>query len=265
MIVHLIGQLDRGGAEKQLFSLASALVRRGWRQAVVSFLPGGVWASRFAESGIPVACIPRSRITPWRYWRLRCLIRFWKPGVIVSWSPHLAVYADWLRGVGRPALVFNVRFDLTTDGLYSTPKKSLGLLKRTLERAAYVVSNSRRNLEALRDRGVRLPRSEVIYNVVVAGQRPAGRSGGRSADRGRRLAGSAKAHEVLLHAAARLATEGYAFELLLAGDGPERPRSKRWRRNWQSPIGPGSWATWMMCRGCSPPRTSWPILPGAKG
>ena len=107
MIVHMIGQLDRGGSEKQLFSLATALVRRGWRQAVVSFQPGGVWASRIAESGIPVACVPRTGMAPWRFWQLRRLIRSWKPRVIVSWSGHVAVYADWLFAVGPVARVLS--------------------------------------------------------------------------------------------------------------------------------------------------------------
>src|SRR5208337_3622895 len=100
MIVHLIGQLGRGGAEKQLFSLASALKCRGWRQAVVSFLPGGVWASRFAENGVPVSCILQTRITPWRLWQLQRLIRSQKPRILVSWSAHVAVYADWLFSIG---------------------------------------------------------------------------------------------------------------------------------------------------------------------
>jgi glycosyltransferase involved in cell wall biosynthesis len=225
MIVHLIGQLGRGGAEKQLFLLASALARRGWQQAVVSFLPGGVWEGHLAESGIPVCSIPRTSITPWRFWRLRRLIRSRKPRVIVSWSAHMAVYADWLFGVGLAARVINVRGDLTKRERIGIPGRRLGLLQRALQRADYVVANSRRSLDALRERGVRLPRTEVIYNIVADGKTP--RPPHVSQVLRIVAVGSLiplKSYDVLIEAVSLLATNGTDFELLLAGHGPERPR-----------------------------------------
>jgi len=225
MIVHLIGQLDRGGAEKQLFLLASALQRRGWQQAVISFMAGGTWAGRFAEIGIPVSCIPPTRLTPWRFWRLRRLIRSLKPRVIVSWSAHGAVYADWIFAVGPVARLINVRGDLTKHNGTGTRKQRLGLLQKALERADYVVSNSRRNLDALRERGVRLPRTEVIYNIVAEGKTPSPK---HASQLPRIVAvGSLiplKSYDVLIEAAAILAANATDFELLLAGRGSEQRR-----------------------------------------
>jgi glycosyltransferase involved in cell wall biosynthesis len=225
MIVHLIGQLGRGGAEKQLFALASALERRGWRQAVVSFLPDGTWAPRFSAIGIPVSSIPRTRMTPWRYWQLRRMIRRWKARVIVSWSAHVAVYADWLFAVGTVARVINVRGNLTNRNAIGTPRQGLGLLRRALERADCVVSNSRRNLDALCERGVRLPKTEVIYNIVAEETTP---RPSPAAQIPRIVAvGSLfplKSYDVLIGAAAILAEKATNFELLLAGDGGERSR-----------------------------------------
>ena len=53
MVLHLIGQLGRGGAEKQLFHIATGLQRRGWPQAVVAFDTSGVWEPRLKDAGIP--------------------------------------------------------------------------------------------------------------------------------------------------------------------------------------------------------------------
>jgi len=224
-VTHLIGQLGRGGAEKQLFCLAAALQRRGWQQAVVSFLPGGMWADRFAEIGIPVSCIPRTRITPWRYWQLGRLIRRWKPRIIVSWSEHVAVYADWLFPAGPVARVVTIRSDLTKRNETGTPKQRLGLLRRALERADYVVSNSQRNLDALQARGVRLPRAEVIYNIVAEGKTP---SLPHVAEVPRIVAvGSLfplKSYDMLIEAVAILAANATECELLLAGRGAEQSR-----------------------------------------
>lgn len=69
-VTHVIGQLGRGGAEKQLFRLAAALQKRGWQQSIVAFSPGGVWADRFREVAIPLFMVPRSPIKPWRFWQL---------------------------------------------------------------------------------------------------------------------------------------------------------------------------------------------------
>ena len=224
-IVHLVGQLGRGGAEKQLFLLASALNRRGWQQAVISFLPGGTWASRFVEQGIPVSSIPRTRITPWRFWQLRRLIRSEKPHIIVSWSAHAGVYADWLFGIGRVARVFNVRGDLTRDVNSCAPKRRFRLLQVALEGADCVVGNSKQNLDLLREAGVVLPRTEVIGNIVAEGATSAADHVPRAA---RIVAvGSLiprKSYDTLLEAAGILAAKAKNFELLLAGEGPERQR-----------------------------------------
>jgi glycosyltransferase involved in cell wall biosynthesis len=101
----------------------------------------------------------------------------------------------------------------------------LGLLRRALERADYVVSNSQRNLDALRQRGVRLPPTEVVYNIVAEGKAP----GQRQTSSVPRIVtvGSLiplKSYDVLIEAAAALAAGGTGFELLLAGGGPERAR-----------------------------------------
>ncbi len=96
-------------------------------------------------------------------------------------------------------------------------------IRRTLQRADYVVSNSRANLEVLHEQGLRLPPTDVIRNIVVVDNNLPRRP---SADVPRIVTvGSLiqlKAIDVLLRAAALLTAEGKTFELVLAGSGRER-------------------------------------------
>lgn len=222
-LVHVIGQLGRGGAEKQVFCLATALHRQGWEQAVISFHPGGVWENPLREAGIPVHLVPPHPLKPWRLWRLWRLVRHMRPGVLVSWSEHVAVYAQLLRGVGPVRRVFNMRADILSNCHTGRPRSRLGLMRHALEKAHFVVSNSRHNLDLAADAGLRLPPCRVIYNIVHA----PGRARPAEPVPSPRIAGVGsliprKAYHVLLEALGLLASEGRRFELLLAGEGPER-------------------------------------------
>ena len=222
--LHLIGQLDRGGAEKQLFWIAAGLQRRGWAQAVIAFDVGGVWEARLQDAGIPVFVVPRDRLKPRRLWRLWRLVRREKPEILLSWSSYVAAYARLLRGAGRLRRVYNLRNDVTLDCERPERKRFLRLASAGMEAADHVVSNSRRNLELARQRGIRLPPSSVIYNMVLA--RGRARSA-EPADCPRIVAAGTlsaiKSYDVLLAALGPLAAENLPFECLLAGSGPERP------------------------------------------
>jgi glycosyltransferase involved in cell wall biosynthesis len=223
-VVHLIGQLGRGGAEKQLFALAAGLQRRGWPQTVIAFDRGGIWEARLKDAGIPVFVVPRDRLKPRRLWRLWRLVRREKPGVLLSWSSYVAACARLLRGTGRLRRVYNLRNDVTLDCDRPERERLLRLATAGLEAADHVVSNSRRNLELARQRGIRLPPSSVIYNMVLARGRA---RPGEPSDCPRIVAAGTlnaiKSYDVLLAALGRLAAEGLPFECLLAGSGPERP------------------------------------------
>ncbi len=226
-IVHLIGQLGRGGAEKQLFCLTRALQRRDWPQAVVSFNPGGVWEERFTEIGIPLWTIPRHPFKPWRLWQLRRAIQNEQPRILLTWSAYLAVYARWLPTVRKPLTIFNIRSNLTITGFTgkSLPSRELRRYAKALEKSDYAVSNSRLTLQAMREHGVKLPPHEVVRNMVQS----RGRARPEEPVPVPRIvaAGSLlprKAYDVLLHAIGRVVRKGIAFELCLAGSGQERSR-----------------------------------------
>jgi glycosyltransferase involved in cell wall biosynthesis len=222
-ILHLIGQLSRGGAEKQLFCLAATLAERRWRQVVVSLRCGGIWKERLEEIGIPVREIPPHWCKPWRLWQLQRIVWQEKPAILQSWSPHTATYSRWLLTSGNLRRIFGLRLDLTRDATTGQPLRSVRSLQRTLKRSDCVISNSRHALMALEERGIRLPPNEVIYNIV----HPLGRASPGTivsepiiAAAGRLI--SRKAYDVLFHAAQRLAAAGKSFQIMLAGDGPEK-------------------------------------------
>jgi len=223
-IVHLVGQLVRGGAERQLLYVTDALKERGWEQTVITFNPGDVWDARLREQGIPLFGIPRHPFKPWRLWRLNRLVSRERPDILHSWSWHTNVYARWLPGNGRPYRLFSLRGNPTVDNFTGEPLAQPRHL-RALEQADCLVSNSRLALESLRPYSDRLPRGEVVGNIVAA---PGRAKPGVPVETPRIVAAGQliplKAYDALLCALGFLAAEGRKFEFLLAGVGPEQGR-----------------------------------------
>jgi glycosyltransferase involved in cell wall biosynthesis len=226
-IVHVISSLGRGGAERQLLHLSGELHRRGWPQAVISFGGGDAWNHQLAEQGIPLHEIPRHPFKPWRLWQLSRLLRKERPAIIHSWSAHVAEYARWAWGKGAARTLFGIRIDLTVDANTGQQIRRVPFVG-ALEHSDYAVSNSRLAIEMLRQRGVKMPPSEVIGNIVI----PRGEAvPAAPVDSPRMVAIGTlirrKGYDCLLRAAGILAAEGKRFELLVAGDGPERPDLER--------------------------------------
>ena len=222
-ITHLIGQLVRGGAEKQLFHLATALQRRGWQQSVVSFSCRGPVGGPVSGGGY--SPFRGSRV---RRQALATMAASTRDPPLQGANPALLVRTRgrlwrWLFATGPMVRIFNLRGDLTNDIYNGVPRQNLGMLQATIERSDFVVSNSRRNLDVLREHGVRLPPTEVIYNMVFAqgcGKLHDLTAVPRIIAVGRLI--PLKSYNVLLDAAALLAARAKPFELLLAGEGPER-------------------------------------------
>jgi glycosyltransferase involved in cell wall biosynthesis len=224
-IVHLIGQLARGGAEQQLAYVADALKRREWRQVVVSFSLGGVWKDRLLDMDLPVYEIPPHRVKLWRLWQLYGVVRHERPQIAVSWSPHAGVYAQWLPRPHRLRRVFCVLANFSLDSNTGKPIRDLNRYRHALAKADFVVSNSSDGLNILLDHGFRLPRTAVIRNITFA---RGSAVPGNPVEVPRIVAvGSLKplkAYDVLLAALARVAAQGTRFELRVAGVGPEHAR-----------------------------------------
>lgn len=225
-ILHMIGQMERGGAERQLLFLAQSLQERGWQQAVVTFKPGDVWDERLIATGIPLLGVPRHQNKLWRLWQLSVVLRRECPTVLHSWSNHTNVYARWAWNNPKPRRIFSFRNNPTVDG----NGMPMGRVSNAgvYTTADCVISNSHAALQYARDAGVKMRRSEVVNNIVIAHGRA--RPGENTAVPRIAAAGGLillKAYDVLLQALGQLAAEGQPFELFLAGDGPERARLEK--------------------------------------
>jgi glycosyltransferase involved in cell wall biosynthesis len=221
-VVHLIGQLRRAGAEKQMMCTSLALKKRGWQQTVISLRSSEKEEAALRSSGIPVFVIRPSWFKPWRLHLLARLVRSLRPAIAVSWSWHVAVYARWLFHVGPLKRIFNLRENLTHREGGIPARADTFAVRDAFQRSDFVVSNSRVNLDVLAERGFILPPFKVIRNIVESRgrARPAAPvKTPRIIAAGTLRAG--KAYDVLLRALGLLARQGADFELTLAGDGPD--------------------------------------------
>ena len=82
-----------GGAERFFVNLADALAKRGVEQRFV-IRPGRSWGDAIAAHG-PVLHSNGRRTSPgglWLAWRLRRLVKRWRPDAIMAWMPRAASF-----------------------------------------------------------------------------------------------------------------------------------------------------------------------------
>ncbi|WP_243031838.1 glycosyltransferase [Thermus altitudinis] len=91
--------LSRGGAETQVFLLASGLMRRGWDVQVISLLPGGDLRGELEAAGIPVMDLSMNRgmPDPKAIWRLARALRRFRPNVLHAHMIHANLLARVVR------------------------------------------------------------------------------------------------------------------------------------------------------------------------
>jgi glycosyltransferase involved in cell wall biosynthesis len=89
-IVHLITQLETGGAEMMLFKVLSGMNREKYASEVISLVDVGSVGKKIQSLGIPVHGVGMQlgRPDPLSIWRLIQLVRKLKPGVIQGWMYH---------------------------------------------------------------------------------------------------------------------------------------------------------------------------------
>lgn len=234
-IVHLITDLDVGGAELALARLLPALRERGIRSTVVSMTKPGPVASRIRQAGVAVHSLGMRRgvLDPAAVFRLRRLLRVEAPDVLQTWMYHadlLGAVAAWRRL--RPALVWNVRasdVDMAHYGwLSAATRRACAWLSRYPD---VVVTNSQAGIEFHERLGYRPGRWLMIPNGVDSAEfrpDPAARASLRS-ELG--IPGDAKVvalvgrvdpmkgHDVFLAAASMLLNRCPSVHVLVAGPG----------------------------------------------
>lgn len=218
-ILHLIGQLGRGGAERQMISVCVELQKRGWDQSIATFDPGRAWDEKISEAGIGLLKLPRHPVPAVRLWRLHQLVRRERPQLIHSWSLHTNVYASYLP-FNKSRLVLSFRENPTIDTVEGTPRR----LRHAwiYHSAGWVLSNSRKALADAHQLGILPKRESVVGNIVNL---PSAKPKARPTNNCVVAVGSLKplkGHRDLLDALAILARDKTRCTLLLAGDGPQR-------------------------------------------
>ena len=234
-VVLAIGQLNRGGTERQLVALAGGLRSRGVEVAVASLFTGGPYESDLAEMQIPVFL---AGFPSWRSEGVAGLLRA---------VPAFARYVRWLRE-RRPDVVHAflyhayviTPFACRLAGIRTVVagRRSLGNFKEghrgllRLERAAtaattHVVANSAAvATDALRQEHLPSRKLSVIRNGIPKVFFEAAEPAALPRDRPVVLCLASfrpcKGHRVLLDAAALLARDGLPVTLVLVGEGGDR-------------------------------------------
>ncbi|MBO6771405.1 MULTISPECIES: glycosyltransferase [unclassified Thalassospira] len=151
--MHIINELDAGGAERVLTRIACHNARNSDpdapRQIVVSLMDEGVYGPDLIEAGVELHCLGMTsgiRDLPAAIFRLSRLMRREKPDAIMSWLYHsdfIATLAALLSGRGTRRLAWNIRcaeMDLAQYG--RSTRIVLGLLAKLSGRPAIIAANS---------------------------------------------------------------------------------------------------------------------------
>jgi glycosyltransferase involved in cell wall biosynthesis len=236
-VLHLITDLDRGGAETMLARLVCATDRARFRSIVVSLTDRGTLGPEIAAAGVAVHALGMRRAIPplIPFIRLLRLIRGERPRLLQTWlydADFMGLLAAWLTP--RLPLLWNLRgsdFGVAEYGMrMPSVRRFLALFSR---RPAVVLVNSRAGQRFHEAVGYRPRRWELVpngFDTDVFRPDPAARL------RQRRTLGVAPAtllvgmiarvdpmkdHPTFLAAAARVAATEADAAFLLAGRGTE--------------------------------------------
>ncbi len=99
-VLHVITDLDIGGAETMLAALVTARRPEAPEQSVASLIDGGALRARLEGAGIRVRSLgmARGRASPEAMWRLARILRAERPDCVQGWMYHadLVATAAWL-------------------------------------------------------------------------------------------------------------------------------------------------------------------------
>lgn len=152
-VMHIINELDAGGAERVLTRIACHNAQNPGpdipRQIVVSLMDKGVYGPDLMAAGVELHCLGMAsgmRDLPGAIIRLSRLMRRTQPDAIMSWLYHsdfISTLAAILSGRGTKRLVWNIRcaeMDLAQYG--RSTRIVLGLLAKLSGRPAVIAANS---------------------------------------------------------------------------------------------------------------------------
>jgi L-malate glycosyltransferase len=231
-IGHVIGQLTRGGAERQLYELVRGIDRDRF-QCIVYCLSEDTapFGEMITAAGVTVEALPRARgLDVGRVLTLARLARRDRLDILHSFLVHASGYA-WpaQRLAGVPRLITSARNCQVAGGVRDR------LIRHALRHSDAIVCNGEAVREFVAQRyGIPAERCRVIYNGVdlarfAARARPQPRGDGPRAPTiitvGRLV--PQKDLPLFLEAAALLGRDCPAARFLVVGGGPSRPQLER--------------------------------------
>jgi glycosyltransferase involved in cell wall biosynthesis len=237
-VLLVIPTLDRSGAEKQFSLLATGLPQRGFDVRTVALTRGGPYEQPIREAGIPLDILhKRWKLDPATLWKLRRIVRSWKPDILHSWL--FAANASVRLVAGRK----NLPKVIVSERCVDTWKSGwqLALDRRQIRRTTRMIANSNSVAEFYVEHGFPPEGIVVIPNGVEA-------AGPNACEREKILAElDIPAGSRIVGSVGRLARQKrvcdlvWAMQLLrqltdrvyfvVVGDGPERYRAERLARH----------------------------------
>jgi len=170
-LVIIARKLDRGGAERQLVTLASRLRARGRDVHVLLFYEGGAFDGDLAAAGVPIYHLnKRGRWDAVGFLaRFRGALAELSPTVVYSFLDFPNILSVVFRGAaGRPRLVWSVRAADMEMRHYDWVSRILPVLEARLSGAAdAIVANSHAGAAWARRRGFPVDRLSVIENGIA--------------------------------------------------------------------------------------------------
>ena len=157
-VVHLITDLQRGGAERMLQRLVSHR-EAALRHTVISLQDEGAYGPAMRDAGVAVHCLGMrpGLPSPAALWQLIGLLRRLRPDVLQTWLYHADLMGSIAgRLAGIRAIVWNIRCSAMEMAAYG---RSTAWVLRTLVRLSrwpvLVVANSRAGIADHRNLGYR--------------------------------------------------------------------------------------------------------------
>lgn len=168
-IVHIITDLDTGGAEMMLYKLLSHMDRKRFEPAVISLMAGGTVRDRIESLGIPVYSLDMKQGIPSisAVWRLRALVRQLRPNLLQGWMYHGNLTAQLASAfqLGQIPVIWNIRQSLY-DLRYE--KKTTALIIRLGARLSYfpacILYNSQISAQQHESLGYQPRKTHLIAN-----------------------------------------------------------------------------------------------------
>ncbi len=227
-VAYVIGELEKGGAEYQLYELLRGLDRMRFEPRVCVLAARGYWAERIRALGIEVTELAGTRSAdPSRLRRLRRVLRATRPHVLhtILWSGNCYGRLAAI-GLGIPVVIAAER------NLIARPPWQVRV-ERLLDRGTdcYLVNSQSIADRLVRQQGLPGAKMRVVHNGIDLAGVPAfslDRAAARAAlgfEPGRRLVAQVgrlepqKDYPTFLEAARRVAAELSDVDFLIAGAG----------------------------------------------